>query len=182
MPRPTGSSAKSIAIALGLTILTCLLWAGCSGTATGPTAQGAKMLLNVEPEDASGVLELKANMITGLASADSESVIVGRVVSGQSWETDQATFLVSDLQTDSEHSHDHGEGDHSDCAFCQAKEKETGSMALVRVVNSEGEAIGTDARKLLGIEESQVIVAQGSGSLDEDGTLVFVASKIFIRK
>ena len=154
---------------------------GCTGSNAKPAA-GAKILLESEPSDAAGVIELKSSMITGIAPTDGQVAIVGRVVSGQDWETDQASFLVRDLQADSDHAHAHGDGDHSECAFCQAKEKETGAMALVQVVDDEGSLIGMDARKLLGLQEGQAVVAQGSGTIDEDGTLLFAASKIFIRE
>lgn len=181
MSRPTNSSRPIFRTLLCLGLMsTAVFELGCSGDASGPTAEGAKLVLDAEPSDVTGVLELKSAMITGIASMDGQATVVGRVVSGQDWETDQATFLVRDLQADT--AHDHGEGDHSDCAFCQAKEKDTGSMALVHVVNAEGETIRTDARKLLGLNEDQVVVAQGSGTIDEDGTLVFVASKVFIRE
>ena len=80
------------------------------------------------------------------------------------------------------HTHDHGDGDHSECAFCQAKEKDTGAMALIQIVDEQGQLINMDARELLGVQEGKVVVAQGSGSIDEDGTLVFAASRIFLRK
>lgn len=146
------------------------------------SADGTKVLLDAEPHDAGGIIDLKSSMITGIAPTDGLTSIVGRVVNGQDWEPDQAMFLLRDLQADAALSHDHGDGDHSECAFCQAKEKETGAMALVQIVNDAGELISMDARKLLGVEENQVVVAQGTGTIDEDGTLVFRASKIFIRK
>ena len=141
-------------------------------------------MLDAEPADPSGVVELKSSIITGLASPDGSAVIVAKVLGGQDWDTDKATFMVRELPSAAEQAgHDHGEGDHSDCAFCQAKEgKDLESMALVRVVNESGELFRTDARKLLGLKENDVIVAQGSGTLEEDGTLSFTASKLFIRK
>lgn len=182
MSRSAGSKQRPFFV-LGGVLLATVLWMGCtSSTGTGPTAEGAKLMLDSEPADAMGVVDLKSAMITGIAPMDDSVAMVGKVVAGQDWDMDQAMFLVRDLEAGSAHAHDHGEGDHSDCAFCQAKEKETGSMALVRIVDAEGNSVGADARKLLGLEENQVIVAQGGGSIDEDGTLVFEATKIFIRK
>ena len=182
MPRFAGFLSRPVNILCGCFLLSTSLWIGCTGsTSNGPSAEGAKLLMVAEPADPMGVMELKSSMITGIAPMDDSTAIVGRIASGQDWETDQAMFLIRDLQAES--AHDHGDGgDHSDCAFCKAKEKETGSMALVRVVDAEGKTIGSDARKLLGLAEEQVIVAQGVGTIDEDGTLVFAASKIFIRK
>ena len=153
---------------------------GCTSSTSAPTAAGAKVLLDEEPSEPGGIVDLKSALITGLAPAG-RTTIAGRVVSGQDWETDQASFLVRDLQADSDHEHDHGAGDHSDCAFCQAKEKQTGAMALLRVVDEQGKTFEMDARELLGLEENQVVVADGAGEIDDDGTLVFAASKIYIR-
>ena len=177
------SNQSTVAIVLGLSLLALVPWLGCTGSSnSAPSAAGAKVLLDAEPADVSGLVDLKSSLITGIAPMDGESAIEGRVVSGQDWEPNSAMFLVRDLQADTEHTHDHGDGDHSECAFCQAKEKQTGAMALIQVVDDQGHTISMDARKLLGVEESQIVVAQGSPTIDEDGTLVFAASKIFIRK
>jgi len=166
-------------------LATSVFWYGCSGApSVGPTAEGLAALLDAEPADPSGVVELKSSIITGLAPSDGSSVIVGKVLSGQDWDIDKATFMVQELPSSDELAgHDHGDGDHSDCAFCQAKEgKDLESMALVRVVNESGELLLTDARKLLGLKENDVVVAQGNGAIDEDGTLSFTTSQLFIRK
>ena len=168
---------------VSLLLVAVMSWVGCAGSATnGPTAAGAKVLLDTEPTDVGGIIELKSAMITGIAASGDQTAVAGRVVNGQDWEPDQAMFLVRDLQADELHAHDHGDGDHSDCAFCQAKEKETGALALIQVIDETGQVLGTDARQLLGLQENEVVVAQGSGTIDEDGTLVFAASKIYIRK
>lgn len=168
--------------AYGLSLLAMVTWIGCTGSTGTLSAAGAKVLLDTEPSEVVGIVELKSAMVTGLAATDGLAAIVGRVVAGQDWEPDQATFLVRDLQADSAHGHDHGGGDHSDCAFCQAKERETGSLAMIRIVDDQGRMIEMNARKLLNLEEGHVVVAQGSGALDEDGSLVFSATKIFIRQ
>lgn len=161
-----------------------VFWYGCSGApSAGPTAEGLAALLDAEPADPSGVVELKSSIITGLAAMDGSTAIVGKVLSGQDWDIDKATFMVRELPSDDEAAHDHGDGDHSECAFCQAKEgKDMASMALVRIVNEAGEVLPIDARKLLGLQENDIIVAQGSGSIDDDGTLSFTTSKLFIRR
>lgn len=165
---------------LALLLVTSVVLTACTSSTSSPTAAGKQVLLTTEPADASGVVDLKSSLITGLAAADTSVAIVGRVVSGQEWELDRAAFLIRDLQTDSEH--DHGAGDHSDCAFCQAKQNDTAAMALVRVTDDAGQVFPTDARQLLSIEEGQVVVAEGKGTIEEDGSLVFAASKIFVRE
>lgn len=153
---------------------------GCSNSVGGPTAEGKAVLLSAEPAGAQHVDELKSGLITGLVSG--EVAVVGRVGSGheETWDTDQASFLIRDLNLKTE-AHDHG-GNHENCNFCkEAKAKELESMALVRVVDSEGHIIATDARKLLGLKENHIIVASGEGEID-NGTFVFNAKRIYIRR
>lgn len=154
--------------------------AGCSATNTGPAAAGKAFLLSAEPENAEGIVSLKSGLITGLNTGD-QSVLVGRVGGGENetWDPDQAVFLVRDLDLVIE-KHDHGDN-HDNCKFCQAaKAKELESMALVRIVDESGKVIAMDARQLLGLKEEHIIVAEGDGAI-EDGTFVFDAKKIFIR-
>jgi hypothetical protein len=138
-------------------------------------------MLSAEPENASDIIDFKSKLITGLG-AGGEEVIVGRVsTGGEPWDTTQATFLLRDMNSTTE-SHDHAGGDHSNCKFCQAeKAKELESMALVRVVDDNGDVLKSDPRKLLGLKEDQVVVATGQGQIDDDGAFVFDAAKLFVR-
>ena len=152
----------------------------CGCASEGPSEAGKAVLLDTEPADAQGIVDTKNGLLTGLA-VGGPSVLVGRVGGGQNetWDPDQAAFLVRDLDLKIE-SHDH-DGNHDNCKFCQAeKAKELESMALVRIVDSEGKVIATDARQLLNLQEDQVVVAQGQASL-EDETLIFDATHIHIR-
>lgn len=154
---------------------------GCGGSDLSPEAKA--ILLTEEPEAVSGIVDFKSSLITGL-NPGGEAVIVGRVGTGtdEPWDMTQATFLLRDLGLESE-AHDHGGDDHANCKFCQAeKAKEMESMALVRVIDADGNVIKTDAKKLLGLKNDQVVVAQGQGVIDDDGAFVFDAAKVFIRK
>lgn len=180
----TRSNLKRLFIAITLLATPCLV--GCTDSSSGsPTAEGRAMLLEAEPADPSSVVDMKSAIMMGAVSVDSPAILVGKVLGGQDWETDQASFLIRDLAAeaaDAENGHAHTDGDHSDCVFCQAKKKkDLESLALVQIVNEEGALVGSDARKLLGLKENDIVVAQGSGQLEEDGTLVFSAAKIFIR-
>jgi hypothetical protein len=167
--------------ALFLFLVAVLSIAGCSGTTDGPSTEGKAFLLSAEPENAEGINSLKSGLITGLNPGGEEVVLIGRVGGGENetWDSDQAVFLIRDLDLVIE-KHDHGDN-HDNCKFCQAaKAKELESMALVRVVDETGKAVAMDARQLLGLEEEQIIVAEGEASI-EDGTFVFNAKKVFIR-
>ena len=152
---------------------------GCSSSVGGPTAEGKAILVAAEPNDAHHVVELKAGLISGQISG--EVAMVGRV-GGQdeTWDIDQASFMIRDLNLVTE-AHDHA-ADHDNCNFCkEAKAKELESMALVRVVDSSGNVIGTDARKLLGLKNNHIIVVTGEGEID-NGTFVFNAKQVYIRR
>ena len=154
---------------------------GCSNSAGGPSTAGEALLLETEPADALDVVELKTNLIAGLAAG--EVSIVGRVGSGQeeTWDPDQASFMIRDVNLTVE-SHDHGAGGHDNCKFCQeANARALESMALVQVVDESGSVIQTNAQGLLGLKENHIIVATGEGEI-QDGTLVFNAKKVYIRR
>ncbi len=156
---------------------------GCAGNGDGPSKTGKSYLLSAEPSQPLGVVELKTSLTSGLAAEGETATIIGRVGGGQNptWDTSQASFLLRDLKLEIQ-SHDHG-GDHENCKFCQAeKAKELESMALLQVVDANDKVVSTDARKLLGVKEDDVIVAQGVGEVDEVGNFVFSASKLYIRR
>ena len=67
-------------LVVGLMLVGVVFWVGCMGSTGGPSAAGAKLLLETEPADAGGIIELKSAMITGTAPADGQTVVVGRVV------------------------------------------------------------------------------------------------------
>jgi hypothetical protein len=54
-------------------------------------------------------------------------------------------------------------------------------MATVKVVDGEGQTIATDARKLLGVKESQMIVARGKARRDGQGNLTVLADHVYLR-
>lgn len=154
-----------------------LIFVGCTGSG-GPSEAGKAILMTEEPSGAQDVADFKNSMVTGLGGLG-EATIVGRIRNNENdpWDTSSAQFLLTSINLESE---SHGHDDHSDCKFCQAKELE--SMTLVRVVDASGGIINTDARKLLGLKEKQIVVAQGQGVLDDDGSLLFDATRVYIRE
>ena len=153
----------------------------CGCASEGPSPDGKTVLLETEPADAQGVTDTKNNLMIFGIPVEGASVLVGRVGGGQNetWDPNQAAFLIRDLDLKAESSeHD---GNHDNCKFCQAeKARELEAMALVRVVDADGNVFPTDARQLLNLKEDQVVVAQGEASL-EDETLIFNATHIHIR-
>lgn len=162
-----------------LLVAISLFVAGCSGASNGPSAEGKSFLATTPPDAPTGVVDLKNNLIAGLAVGP--SVVEGRVggLDNETFDPNQAAFMIRDLNLKDE-THDHG-GDSSHCEFCQAnKLNQLESMALVRLVDESGNVVQKDAQSLLGLKDNQIVIVEGEGVI-EDGTMVFNASKIFIR-
>lgn len=155
--------------------------AGCLRS-TGPSAAGKSYLLESEPPNAMGVVALKAALASDTPPTG-KMFVVGRVGAGDQdvFDQDQASFLLRDM--DLEISTEEHDGHSDNCKFCQDKKDQAiKSMALIRIVDESGEVVSSSAASLLGLAKNQVIVAQGIGSVDEVGTFVFDASKVFIRR
>lgn len=148
---------------------------------SGPSTAGKNYLLEFEPQNAMGVVELK-NALSSDSPPTGEMVVLGRVGAGDQdvFDQEQASFLLRDMDLEiSPQDHD---GHSDNCKFCQdKKEQALKSMALVRIVNDSGNVVSLSAESLLGLVKDQVVVAQGIGSVDEVGTFVFDASKVFVR-
>ncbi len=154
---------------------------GCADGTPRPSQDGLKFILDAEPPGAQSIVEMKS----AAESGETEGiVVVGRIGAGENetWDTAKAAFMVSDLSLNPASSAGHG-GDHDNCKFCQEKKRqELEKMALFQIVDENGQVVSTDARKLLGLQKNQVIVARGRGELDEVGNVVFSATRLYVRK
>ena len=56
------------------------------------------------------------------------------------------------------------------------------ASAFVQVVDQSGTVVAVDARKLLALQEGQLVVVQGTGMIDELGNLVVNASGVYSRQ
>jgi len=159
-----------------------LLVIGCGkevGSESGqPSSAGAKFLLAEEPAGAVSVIAARKQIKQ--EDAETELVIVGQIPKAQKgapepWSKTHAIFTIADPSL-ATHKHDDGE----ECHFC-AKSKLASGVAVVKIVAANDEVVKTDARKLLGLSESQVVVARGRAKYDDLGNLVVRATGIFIR-
>lgn len=155
--------------------------AGCGSTATSPSsdvpsAEGAAYRLAEEPAAAKGVKEAKE------ASKDGEDVtLVGRIGGDTNpWIEGQAAFLIVDpaLKPCNEKDDDACPTPWDYC--CDAGDLPA-NKAMVKVVDSSGKTVATDARKLLGLKELQTVVVQGKAKRDEAGNLTVLAEGVFVR-
>ena len=155
------------------------------------TAQREKYLLSEEPTGAVGVLEARG-LVTEQVTAGGEGspalkpvVLLGRIGSGpdSTWDPGVAKFVIRDPAAEMEE-HDHGPGhDPDNCPFCKAKKEKSPDMtALVQVVDSEGQVVEIDARKLLSVDLNQLVVVRGQAQIDSLGNLIVSADGIYVRQ
>ena len=65
--------------------------------------------------------------------------------------------------------------------YCCTQDQVKDNIATVKLVDAEGKPVTDDARKLLGVKELSVVVAEGTARRDESGNLTVAATKIFVR-
>ena len=87
-------------------------------------------------------------------------VLVGRIGGGANptWEAGRAVFVMMDPSAEVGQ-HDHGAPGHDDnCPFCKAAKKNAvDASAFVQVVDQSGTVVAVDARKLLALQEGQLV-------------------------
>ena len=166
----------------GTCLAVLLLVIGCGkdeGAESGqPSRNGAQFLLAEEPAGAVNVIAAQEQI--NKEDAETELVIVGQILKAQKgapepWSKTHAIFRITDPSL-ATHKHDDGE----ECHFC-AKSKLASGVAIVKIVAANDEVVKTDARKLLGLSESQIVVARGRAKYDDLGNLVVRATGIFVR-
>ena len=169
---------------LQATALGCLT--GCGKSSTNQEIveyNGSKFLLDTEPSGAVGVADAKAAV-----GQQEEIVLIGRIQGGElePWSRDRAAFFVSEASAllemdEDEHQHEAGH-DHANCPFCNRNKSQGESQAIVQFLDDQGKVLPVDARKLLPVEEGQLVVVQGRGQIDDLGTLVIAAKGIYVRR
>lgn len=172
-------------LSFGIVLATCLLTIGCGSSsattdavvATPASIDGSKFLLAEEPDDAVGVIEARE-----LAKDGQSIVVVGRIGGAANpWVEGRAAFTLIDasklIVADGEES---GEGEicMDDCCADERADCTT----LVKVVDADGKLVAADARKLLGVTDSDMIVVSGRVSKDDTGNFAILASGVHVRR
>ena len=90
--------------------------------------------------------------------------------------------MVTDLSF-KKSDHVNADPSHADnCPYCKKNAaEELASLAIIEVIDAEGNTPSKGAQQLLGLAEGEIIVAQGTAQLDSLGTLVVRTKGIFIR-
>lgn len=169
-----------LTIACSLTVLT-----GCgssSNASMSPATQasdidGAQFLLSEEPAGARGVIEARESAKDGEAL-----VLVGRIGGAANpWIEGRAAFTLLDpsmLVVDQSEGMEEGQLCTGDCCAAELKECTT----LVKIVDAGGELVPVDARELLGLHESDMVVVKGSAKRDESGNFQLLATGVHVRE
>jgi len=162
--------------------LALVLLAGCGGgesalePAPGPAApEESQFLLAAEPAEARDVREVRDSADDG-----QPVVVVGRIGGEASpWVDGLAAFSIVDASLTPCNER---EGDN--CPYpwdycCEADLAE--ARTAVRVVDEEGKIVQTSAKDLLGVEELQTVVVEGTAKRDEAGNVTVLATGIYVR-
>ncbi len=156
------------------------LLAGCSAQSQAsqtPLAEGKQFLLTEEPEALTGILEFREQ---GEATA-TDLVLFGRVGGGkQTWSTTSAEFILSDP------THVPDDGKHActsdNCPFCKDKQGKTDATAIVMLTDGEGRVPKVDSRRLLPLQDGQLVVVRGPAEINAIGQLIIKAKGVYIRE
>lgn len=163
-----------------LTLIAALTLAGCSPSAAplDPklSAERERLLLKDEPSEPVGIMELREG---GLK--EKTVTLFGKIGGrGQTWSPNSAEFMLSDPTADVGSGHQCSDGD---CAFCRNKRSKTPEpFAIVQFHSEDGQLLPVDARRLLSLEDSQMVVVRGKASVDTLGNLVVAADGIYVRR
>jgi hypothetical protein len=145
-------------------------------------AQGAQFLLAEEPEGAVGILEHREALPTDEEEPQTREIVLWGRIGGkkQTWSDATAEFVLSDptfaLQA----------GDHvckdDNCPFCKDKRNAASAEAIVSLVDGQGRVPAVGVRKLLPLEEGQMVVVQGQAEVNSLGLMLVRAKGIYVRQ
>jgi hypothetical protein len=136
-------------------------------------AEGKRFVLEQEPADARGVIEVRAQAQDG-----DEVVVVGRVGgSTKPFTPGRATFLIVDPSLSPS----------TRCSipwdYCEVPEEDlAAARAAVRFVDGQGKTLAAGAREMFGIKELTTVVVTGQARRDENGNLTVIGRGIHVRK
>jgi len=157
-----------------LTMLTVCCALGCGG-GTAPSAANSAYVVKTEPAGALAVGDARSSV-----KDQQEVVVVGRIGgSVKPFVEGVAAFTIVDLKVpycapD--------EGCPTPWDYCCEQGQVKSNIAMVKVVDSQGQPVAQDARALLGVAELNTVVVRGRAERDADGNLAVLAQEVFLRK
>lgn len=171
----TRFSLSAATCAAVVCLLPLVVGCNCSCGSVDQQSARAQLLLDEEPADALGVLDLQES----ISDTEQEVVVVGRIGGGHPvFEPDHALFLIVDPSVTP--GHHHPDGCDENCPFC-SKAAEDQTVAYVHCVDDSGKTLATSADRLLGLSAGQTVVITGRASSDAAGNLVIKAAGVYVR-
>lgn len=173
-------------IMLGIMLAPVASLAGCGARSDAGQADllaaGTRFLLPEEPQGAVGILEHRESVPAGEEPPQLREVVLWGKIGGkkQTWSGDSAEFVISD-PTFALAAGDHVCQD-DNCPFCKDKHDRASAEAIVSLVDDQGQVPAVDARKLLGLEEGQMVVVCGQAEVNSLGLLTVRASGLYVRR
>lgn len=170
-------------------LLGSALHVGCgANSAAGQpelAAEGQQFLLAEEPAGAVGILEFREEAAAATEDDSSEPrdiILLGKIGGGgqATWSPTSAEFMLIDPTFELE------AGDHvctdGNCPFCKGKDEKDKAQAIVSLVGADGRVPAAPVRKLLPLEEGQIVVVRGQAEVNSLGVLVVRARGLAIRR
>lgn len=185
---------RSLLATAGFALIVAVAFAGCETNPVDPEslALREKFLISEEPASPVTLTELAAGLgirpggdteSAGEATDTSDGIdqvsVVGRIFAGElePWDPGKAAFLIAELPDEG-----HGEGHDADnCPFCKRKAARA-PTAMVQFLDDAGAVIPIDARKLLGVENKDVVVIVGEAIVGDLNSVVIHAKGLHIRR
>lgn len=171
-----------IILQVGCTAFVLIAAMGCEKTSNSADnidlAEREKYLLAGEPEGAEGIVAVRERL------QDGETYVLFGRVGGvpDPWSPGKAAFVIADpvaLMEIGADGHDCDDG----CAFCKKKKAHPSRhLAMVRVVDPDGEVVSIDARKLLNLDVEDMVVVRGKVHQDKLGNLIVHADGVHVRR
>jgi hypothetical protein len=170
---------RIVAVASALSVLSI----GCSKAPTPVPAaittapeQPNELLLKSEPADAKTVIEARKALKDG-----DDVVVTGRIGGAvDPWVEGRAAFSIVD-QTLIPCSERPGDSCTTPWDYCCDTDRLPQSLATIKFVDGQGKTLSTDARKLLGVKELQIVVVKGKAKRDDAGNLTVLATGLFAK-
>jgi hypothetical protein len=167
---------RSTVLAASLVLLGGCGDGGGAKTPTSAAVDGARYLLQAEPDGAQPVVAAREQAQDG-----AEIVLLGRIGgSADPWIEGRAAFSVVDPVVTA-CTQIPGDSCPTPWDYCCRTDELPKAKALVKIVDERGALVEEDARKLLALRELQTVVVRGKAKRDEAGNLTVLATGLFVR-
>jgi hypothetical protein len=187
--------AHSLTMAIAAVIAAATASICMAAGETDWAAQQARLRLTDQPANVEVVTSVQKRLVAAKADANAPKAI-DVVVTGQiggvpnvwpeshphfPWYEGQASFFLVDSKVAAQcctHAKQNGK---AVCVFCQRQAiKNAHAVAVVNMVDEQGEVLRTDARELLGLKQNQVVTIRGKAKLLGGSFLVIDADGIYV--